>query len=95
MATHFGGWDDWDNVEEILIGKDVYIETSFAFSYMENERLTRLAQSHSADQLLFGTDSPWRDQSEDLDQWRTLHLPNDLLQKILGQNAENLLKRLG
>ncbi|NCC53238.1 MAG: amidohydrolase [Spartobacteria bacterium] len=95
VATHFGGWEDWDNVEKFLLGKEIYIETSFAFFYMPPERVRSLVERHPPDRLLFGTDTPWRDQKEDLAQWYALHLPDDLLQKILGQNAENLLNRLG
>jgi hypothetical protein len=95
VATHFGGWEDWDHVEEFLLGKDVYIETSFAFFYLTNERVRDFVMRHPADKLLFGTDTPWRDQQKDLDQWRALDLPKDLLGKILGQNAEALLKCLG
>jgi len=91
VATHFGGWDDWDHVEEYLIGKKVYIETSFSLFYLDNERVKRMAQSHLADRIFFGTDSPWRDQGRDLELWQSLDLQDHLLAKILGENAEALL----
>jgi hypothetical protein len=95
VATHMGGWQDWDNVENILLGKPVYIEISFTLTDMDAERARQFLTTHPADYLLFGTDSPWKDQARDLALLRTLNLPAELEQKILGANAKTLLDRAG
>ncbi len=41
--------------------------------------------------LLFGTDSPWTDQSVTLSRLENLHLPQKKLERILAENALGLL----
>ena len=48
--------------------------------------------AHPADRILFCTDSPWADQSEELARWRALDLPADRLAAALGGNAARLLQ---
>ena len=31
IVAHMGGWTLWDEVEELLIGRNVYLDTSFSF----------------------------------------------------------------
>ena len=47
--------------------------------------------AHPADRMLFGTDSPWSDQTAELARWRALGLPEDRLAAALGGNAARLL----
>ena len=48
---------------------------------------------HPADRILFGTDSPWADQSAELARWRALGLPENLVADAFGGNAERLLQQ--
>jgi hypothetical protein len=91
VTTHFGAWQDWDKVESKIIGKKIYMEISFALDYLEPARAKRMLESHPADYILFGTDSPWTDQRKTLDLLRGLELDSQRLDKILYQNAEKLL----
>lgn len=91
IATHFGSWELWDEVEEILIGKNIYMEISFALQYLKEEQMLRMLNNHSPQYLLFGTDSPWTDQAECLKKLRSLPLQKKLLTAILGDNAMRLL----
>ena len=93
ITTHFGGWDIWDEVEEILIGKEIFMEISFALTYLSSEQAVRMLNNHPANCLLFGSDSPWDDQSSALQRLKQLPLGHDLLSGILGTNAELLLQR--
>lgn len=91
VATHFGGWDIWDEVEELLIGREIYMEISFALQYLSREQAIRMLNSHPPEYLLFGSDSPWADQKEYLDRLKSLSLSPQLLTNILGDNALKLL----
>lgn len=91
MATHFGGWRDWDNVEKHLIGTPCYMELSFSLEELPAERAKRMIENHLPDYLLFGTDSPWTDQTRALAHLRELDLEPGLMEKILYKNAERLL----
>lgn len=93
VATHLGAWRDWDNAREHLIGRPLYIETSYSIWDMPAEQARELILAHPPEYLLFGSDSPWADQTEELAHWRKLDLPGDLLAAALGGNAARLLAR--
>lgn len=91
VASHLGGWQLWPEVLETLAGKPVYLETSFAAREADPGLLRSILDKHSADFLLFGTDSPWLDQKEELRAWREMDIPDDRREKILFRNAARLL----
>ncbi len=61
--AHMGGWNLWDGVEEYLIGQNVYLDVSYSFDFIDDERLIRMIRTHGHEKILFATDSPWRDPS--------------------------------
>ncbi len=91
IASHFGASEDWDEVEKYLLGKKVYFDSSFSIPYMGLERAKRMLHEHNHDFFLFGTDSPWGDQSEDLAVLRNLVTDQAYLDRLLGGNAATLL----
>jgi len=91
VAAHLGGWDDWDEVERHLLGRPVWLDTSFSLAYLPDDRARRLLAAHPAGRILFGTDSPWADQAAEVARLRALGLPEDLERRILGGNARELL----
>ena len=91
IVTHMGGWEDWDAVEEHLIGRPIYLESSFGADYLTPERMRRMVLAHPQGYILFGSDSPWTDQQKSLENVRLLQLPCDVLQGILCDNARRLL----
>lgn len=92
VATHLGGWRDWENARKYLIGQPVYVETSYSLYELPPAEARAMILAHPADRILFGTDSPWADQSEELARWRALDLPADRLAAALGGNAARLLQ---
>lgn len=91
ITTHFGAWQQWDEVANEIIGKNIYMEISFALDYLPPKDAKKLFESHPADYVLFGTDSPWRKQQDTLDLLKRLNLNPALMQKILYTNAQGLL----
>lgn len=91
VATHLGGWRDWDEVEKHLIGRPVYLEISFSLQCLDPAAARRLLTAHPDDYLLFGTDSPWTDQGESLALFAALELEPRRREKILAANARRLL----
>ncbi len=94
ITTHLGSWQQWDEVQELLIGKPIYMETSFSMQYLEADRLREMLLSHPPEYLLFGTDSPWTDQKEQISAFKGLNLPDSLMEKVFYENADNLLKKV-
>lgn len=91
VCTHLGAWEDWDEVSARLLGKPIYMELSFAIQYAGAECARELILKHPQDYLLFGTDSPWADQTEYLHAFRALNLGETLTRRILRENALRLL----
>ena len=93
VAAHFGGWEHWDAVKQHIIGKPVYIETSFVLETLPREAVREMIMAHPEEYILFGTDSPWTDQSKALGLFKDLDLPSKLEEKILCGNALRLLNQ--
>ncbi len=91
IATHLGGWNIWDEVESILIGKEIYLEISFALNYLPKEQAKRMLENHPGDHILFGSDSPWDDQKLSIERLKSLGLEGKLEEAILCKNAQALL----
>ena len=91
IAAHFGGFELWDEVKKYLLGKDIYLDTSFFLHFLPVEEIRSMILAHSQDRLLFGTDFPIVDQKKDLDFLKSLNIPEDLKFRIFSLNAKNLL----
>lgn len=91
IAAHLGGYRYLDDVERLLVGSDVYIDTSFTIGQFDEGQIKRILQNHRPDHILFGTDSPWEDQGKAVAALRALGLPASLEQAILWENGAKLL----
>lgn len=108
VLAHMGGWRCWDQVERLLPGTGVYLDTSFSLDPMTpigdgfyqtpqslarltGEDMARMIRLFGADHILFGTDSPWEDQLDQVERIRALPLTEDEKAAILGENARRLL----
>ena len=91
VVTHLGGWRDWEESRQHLIGQPIYVETSYCLHEMPADKARAMILAHPADRILFGTDSPWDDLAQELARWRALGLPPDRLEAALGGNAARLL----
>ncbi len=91
VAAHLGSWQQWHEVEEFLVGEDVYLDIAFALEFLEREQARRILQEHRPDRLLFGSDSPWADQAGVKKLLVDLDLGDELTARILGKNGAELL----
>jgi len=91
IAAHMGGYSCWDDVERYLVGRELYFDTSYSMADLGAERMTDLIHAHGAGRILFGTDSPWTDQSAEVANIRALPLTDDEKAAILGGTALRLL----
>ena len=91
VLAHFGGWKLWDDVERVLAGSHLLMDTSFCGSYMPQEKMRSLIEKHGAEKFLFGSDSPWAAQTEAINDIKTLALAPADEAAILGGNAAKLL----
>jgi hypothetical protein len=91
IAAHMGAYAMWDEVERHLVGKSLYFDTAYTLADLGPQRLPALIRAHGVDNVLFGTDSPWTDQSAEVANLRTLGFTDEELSAILGGNARRLL----
>ena len=91
VLAHYGSFSLWEEVEELLAGADVYLDTAYTFGFIEDEVFLRILKKHGAHKILFATDSPWSGQTESLSHLEKLPLRQGELEQILGRNAEKLL----
>jgi predicted TIM-barrel fold metal-dependent hydrolase len=91
VASHLGGWMDWDEAERLLIGQPIDIEISLSPNYLPPGRLRELLLRHPADRLHFGSDWPWTRHGEQVARLEALQLPADRMQALMGGNSARLL----
>ncbi len=95
VLAHMGGWEQWDMVEELLCGENVWLDTAFSLEYIKNEQFERIIEKHGYERILFATDSPWSPQKEYIKKITEL-LPDEKVRKaILGENARRLIDSVG
>lgn len=90
IFAHMGGFDMWDQTERYLIGKKVYLDTSYAYAYMTGKRFTSLIRKHGPDRILLGSDSPWGNIGDEVRNILGLELSDNEKEKIIGLNAAAL-----
>lgn len=91
VLAHLGGWKQWDEVEEVLAGENVWLDTAFLEDYITGEQLLRIIRKHGAEKILFGTDCPWSGQGESVGRLKRLPLSEAEKEKIFAENAKKLL----
>jgi len=92
VAAHMGGEAVFDETERYLLGRDIFMDTSFVLRIMPPTLLERFMRKHPVERILFGSDSPWTDQSEELSFLMKLpFLSEQEKKKITGKNAAELL----
>jgi len=67
------------------------MEIIFLIGWMPDDKVKELILKHPEDYILFGTDSPWADQGQEIENVKKLNLPEQLKEKIFHINAEKLL----
>lgn len=91
VTTHLGAWEQWDRVEEILIGRKIYMDISYSIDFLGTNKARDLIVRHPADFVLFGTDSPWDDQRRCVQIVGDMNLGTERESLLLGGNARRLL----
>lgn len=108
VLAHMGGWSNWAQVERELAGAPVWLDTAFTYGRLDTypgmqpspysdtvldpADFVRLCRRHGMSRILFGTDSPWQDQSEYVARLRAMELTAAEQEAVLGGNAARLLE---
>ncbi len=91
VLAHMGGNLQWNAVEELLVGQNVYLDTGVVLDSMPEEQFLRMVRAHGSDKILFATDSPWADQKKFIDILSDMSLTDEERENIFSGNARKLL----
>ena len=92
ILAHMGGRMHYEEVNRLLARRNVYYDLSYILSEAEQEVIVRTVRAHGAERVLFGSDSPWRSQKEDVCRLDELPFTDREKELILGENARGILK---
>ena len=91
ITTHSGGWQMWEQVQKLLLGKPVYMDISYSLDDLGPENAKYILENHPPEYLLFATDSPWKDQATEIKSVLSLGLQQQQLNLLFRENALRLL----
>ncbi|MCU0651078.1 MAG: amidohydrolase family protein [Candidatus Omnitrophica bacterium] len=91
IAAHLGGFRQWEEVKQTLLGTDIYLDTSASFGFISDDDARYLLKHHRQDRVVFGTDFPFFNQKKDLDYIDKLGISAKQKEMILSQNARDIL----
>jgi uncharacterized protein len=92
IVAHLGGEEAYEETAVHLLGRDLYLDTSFVLRKMPGIFRERFLKEHPTERLVFASDSPWTDQGEELQFLLQLpFLTESDKEKICYSNAARLL----
>jgi uncharacterized protein len=91
VLAHLGGYRVWNRVAELLVGRDVYLDTAYTLGHLPDADFVEIVHAHGAEKILFGSDGPWTDAKAEIEWLRRLPFREGVIDAILGTNAERLL----
>jgi len=89
--AHLGGYRVWNEVAEVLVGRNVYLDTAYTLGHLPDADFVEIVHAHGPERILFGTDGPWTDPAAEIAWLRRLPLREGVIDAVLGGNAERLL----
>ena len=91
IAAHLGGQSQWDEVERVLVGSGIYLDTAMGLELYPHDQFLRIVANHGADKILFASDSPWSDAGRENAILESLPLAPADIAAISSGNARRLL----
>lgn len=91
VLAHLGGYQRWEEAEQYLAGKQVYLDTGVSLDKMPEEQILHIVRNHGTDKILFATDLPWSSQKTFIKIINEIALTEDEREKIFYKNACKLL----
>lgn len=90
-AAHFGGWSVFDLAVEYLENENCFLDMSSSQKFLGRRRTRELCEIYGADRILFGSDFPMWDPSEEFEMFESLDFPKTDFEKMTWHNAERFI----
>lgn len=91
ILAHLGSNENYDEAEEKLCGRNVYLDTAYSITRVSEARFIRMVRKHGAEKILFATDCPWAEQKTCAEVVKKCALTDWEKDLILSENARKLL----
>ncbi len=91
ILAHTGGYGCWQQVLDLLAGTKLYFDISYTIGFLSTELFIKILRTHGSDRMMFGTDSPWGDQTATIAAVRELPLTDKEKENLLSDTARKLL----
>ena len=92
MAAHLGGYQQWNEAEELLPGLDnVRFDVSSSLAFLTPERAVHIIRKYGVENCFFGSDFPMWSHEDELERFLALGLTEEENQKILASNFKEFL----
>jgi len=91
VTTHLGAWQQWDEVEEFLAGRKIYMDISYTLDQINPQTARRIILKHPREFILFATDGPWSGVEYTYKHLQALDLGREREELILYKNGRDLL----
>lgn len=88
IAAHMGGYQQWDHALKVLVGRDVWLETSSTTPFIEQGVLKDILRKHPSERILFGSDYPLYDPGEEMHRLQQVAELSDAALEQLMSNAD-------
>jgi len=93
VLAHMGGYQMWDEVETWLLGRDVYFDVSCCLpDELPDSRFVDLIRAQGAERILFGSDAPCCNPTDQFQRIMSLPLTDEEKELIFWKNAARLLE---
>jgi predicted TIM-barrel fold metal-dependent hydrolase len=108
VLAHRGGWKNWNQVADLLGPTGCMLDTAISLGaivpnepghyeeaelgLLDAEGFCQLVRAFGSHRVLFGTESPWADQAQEVAAIRALPLTSEEKENIFHRNAEKLLQ---
>lgn len=88
VGAHLGGWSVWEEAASKLAGfENLYVDSSSSFGFLSDGKMKELISAYGTDRVLFATDYPMWDASDELKRLLSLGFTDGEYELLLGKNA--------
>lgn len=92
ICAHLGGWSQWEEGYKALSGlENAWIDTSSSLYALAPEKAKKIIEKYDLQRVLFGTDYPMWNPSEEVERFLALGFSARVMEDILANNAKELL----
>lgn len=91
IAAHMGGYSEWEQAWQHLIGEEIYLDVSSTMFSLSPQEVRKMVQAHGIDKVLFASDYPAVHHRKAVEDVLRMGFSREDNEKIFYKNAEKLL----